>query len=183
MRIPVSGPWAVRTFAPLLPALLAGALAGCAGPRGIVPERSTLAEVRTTIGNPTDIRFDRNGDELWEFAGGPMGTQTFLIRAAPDGRVKAVTQLLTEEQFAKIVPREMSKRDVRGLLGRPSDESFLYNGTSWSWRGAFEGQYGYFVVHFDANDAVLDKTIIFDAFDGDSRGGKGSRGGRGGRGK
>jgi len=174
----------MKSFTPLLLVLLASALAGCAGPRAIVPAQSTLADVRTRIGNPTDIRFDRNGDELWEFARGPMGTETYLIRATPDGHVKSVTQLLTEDQFAKIVVRNMTKRDVRYLLGRPSDESFLHNGTSWSWRGDFDGQRGYFVVHFDHNGVVLDKIIIFDSFDGNNRGHRSGRGGRGGgRGK
>jgi hypothetical protein len=140
--------------------------------------------VRANVGNPTDVRFDDSGDELWEYAGGPRGTETYLVRAGPDGRVKAVTQLLTEDQFAKIVPGKMTKTDVRGLLGRPSDESFLYNGTSWNWRGDFGGQKGYFVVHFDRNDVVRDKIIIFDMLDGRDRGDRGSRGGRGGgRGK
>jgi hypothetical protein len=152
--------------------------------RSIVPAQSTLSEVRAKVGSPTDVRFDENGDELWEYAGGPRGTETYLVRASPDGRVQAVTQLLTEEQFAKIVPRQMAKRDVRQLLGRPSDQAFLYNGTSWSWRGDFRGQKGYFVVHFDRNDVVLDKIIIFDMLDGRDRGDRGSRGSRGGgRGK
>jgi len=168
----------------LLLALLVCVVAGCAGMRSIVPSQSNLADVRAKVGNPTDIRFDDNRDELWEYAWGPQGTQTYLVRASPDGRVKSVTQLLTEEQFAKIVPRQMTKRDVRHLLGRPSDESFLYNGTSWSWRGDFQGQRGNFVVHFGRDDVVLDKIIIFDTLDGNDRSDRGSRGGRGGgRGK
>ena len=171
---------------PALPLLVLVVIfaAACAGPRSIVPSQSTLSDVRAKVGNPTDVRFDENGDELWEYAGGPRGTETYLVRAGPDGRVKSVTQLLTETQFAKIVPRKMTKGDVRQVFGRPSDQSFLYNGTSWSWRGDFGGQRGYFVVHFDRDDVVLDKIIIFDALDGRDRGDRGSRGGRGGgRGK
>lgn len=156
-------------------------LAACAGARGIVPAQSTLSEVRTSLGSPTDIRFDRNGDELWEYARGPMGTETYRVRAGKDGRVKSVTQLLTEAQFAKIVPGQMNKADVRHLLGRPSDQAFLYNGTSWTWRVDLKPQTGHFVVHFDSNDVVLDKIIIFDVIDGPDRGDRGGRGG--GRGK
>ena len=157
-------------------------LAGCAGPQTVLPSQSTLSEVRARLGTPSDIRFDREGDELWEYARGPMGTETFLIRADKGGRVKSVTQLLTEAQFGKIVPGQMSKADVRHLLGRPSDESFLYNGTSWSWRVDLRPQTGYFVVHFDPNDIVLDKIIIFDVVDGPNQDGRGSHGGHGGHG-
>ena len=154
-----------------LPLILVILLSACVGARGIAPSHSTLAEARAKIGNPTDVRFDGNGDELWEYAGGPRGTETYLIRAGQDGRVKSVTQLLTEEQFYRIQAGKMTKVDARHLLGRPSDESFLYNGTSWSWRGQISGQRVQFVVHFDSNGAVLDKIIVLDnGKDGKERG-------------
>jgi len=159
--------------------LVVSLLAACAGPRSLVPTQSTLAEVRASMGSPTDIRFDRNGEELWEYASGPMGTETYLIRAGRDGRVKAVTQLLTEAQFGKIQPGQSDKVAVRELLGRPSDESFLYNGTSWSWRVDLRPQTGQFVVHFDPNDIVLDKIILFDITDGNDNDNGGDRGGGG----
>jgi hypothetical protein len=168
----------MRVSNALLSLFLVSLLAACAGARGIVPTQSTLAEVRASLGSPTDIRFDQNGVELWEYARGPMGTETYLIRAAKDGRVSSVTQLLTEEQFEKIIPGQMTKADVRHLLGRPSDQAFLYNGTSWSWRVDLKPQTGHFVVRFDPKDVVLDKIILIDITDGD-RGDGGDRGGGG----
>ena len=158
---------------------LAALVAGCAGARTLVPEKSNLAEVHAKLGNPTDIRFDKSGGELWEYARGPMGTETYLIRAAGDGRVTAVTQLLTEAQFNKIVPGKMTKADVRDLLGRPSDEAFLYNGTSWTWRVDLKPPTGQFVVRFDAKDVVLDKIILFDLMNGGNNDHGGGRGGGG----
>ncbi len=163
------------TRALLLP-LLVMTLAACAGVRSVVPEQSTLSTVHQSLGSPTDIRFDRNGDELWEYARGPMGMETHLIRAGDNGRVKSVTQLLTEEQFAKVVPGQMTKADVRHLLGRPSDQAFLYNGTSWSWRVDLKPETGHFVVRFGPNDVVVDKIILIDMSDGN--GDKGDRGGK-----
>ncbi|MDH3438756.1 MAG: hypothetical protein OEN48_17475, partial [Betaproteobacteria bacterium] len=89
--------------------LLASVLAGCAAPGSFVPQQSTITDVRARMGSPTDIRFDRDGDELWEYATGPRGTETYLFRFGKNGRVKAVTQLLTEEQFGKIVPTQTTK--------------------------------------------------------------------------
>lgn len=155
----------------LLPLIVATLLSGCVGARGIAPSQSMLADVRAKVGNPTDVRFDGNGDELWEYAGGPRGTETYLIRAGNDGRVKSLTQLLTEEQFYRVEAGKMTKADVRHVLGRPSDEVFLYNGTSWSWRGQISGQKVQFVVHFDSGGVVLDKIVIVDdGKDGEERG-------------
>ena len=47
----------------------AATLAGCASPRSFNPGAS-LVDVLAKAGPPTDIRFDRNGDELWEYARG-----------------------------------------------------------------------------------------------------------------
>jgi len=156
--------------------VLVSMLVACAAPKGVVPAQSTLSEVRASLGSPTDIRFDQDGDELWEYARGPMGTETYLIRAGKDGRVKSVTQLLTEERFAKIVPGQMNKAEVRHLLGRPTDQVFLHNGTSWTWHVTVRPQLGHFVIHFDANDVVLDKFILIDAGAGDSEGDRGDAG-------
>lgn len=161
----------------LLSLIFLSVLVACAGPRTVVTSQSTLSEVRASLGRPTDIRFGADGDEFWEYAHGPQGTETYLIRASQDGRVKSITQLLTVEQFAKIMPGQMNKADVRQLLGRPSDESFLYNGTSWSWRVHLVPEQGYFIVHFDPNDVVLDKFILMDISDGDGGGEKGEGGG------
>jgi len=152
--------------------LLASAtlLASCAGPGGFVSQSSTLVEVRATAGTPTDIRFDRNGDELWEYARGPMGHETYLVRAGSDGNVKEVTQLLTQERLLTIVPGSMTKQDVRHVLGRPSDESFLRVGQTWSWRYKLGGtQPGFLVVTFNPDNTVKDRYMTVDPSGGDSR--------------
>ena len=141
---------------------IAGVLAACARPGSFVPQQSTITDVRAGMGSPTDIRFDQNGDELWEYATGPRGTETYLFRFGKDGRVQSVTQLLTEERFAKIAPNQSTKSDVRDLLGRPSNQVFLSNGTSWSWRVRVGSRDGRFAVRFGPDGVVRDKGIIFD---------------------
>jgi hypothetical protein len=135
---------------------------GCAGPGSIVPHRSTLEDVRAAMGNPTDVRRAPNGDQLWEFARGPRGTETYLIRADREGRVISVTQLLTQEQFAKIVPNQTTKAEVRELLGRPSEELSLYSGLTWTWRVYVGPQDGHFVVRFRPDDVVLEASLLID---------------------
>lgn len=137
-------------------------LAGCASPRSFAPGAS-IVEVLARAGPPTDIRFDRNGDELWEYATGPQGTETYLVRSGSDRKVKEVTQLLTDEQLMKIVPGTMTKADVRNLLGRPSEQTFTGAGTVWSWRFRRDGvQPGYLTVRFNPDGTVMERIAIID---------------------
>ena len=146
-----------------------GLLAGCFNPRALVPGQSTEADVRDKMGKPTDTRVDRDGDRLWEFATGPEGTETYLVRMGADGKVKEVTQLLTEERFGKVVQGKTTKSEVRSLLGQPSQENSYPSGLSWSWRiRRGDVQPGYMVVRFNPDDTVNEKIIINDP-SGDSR--------------
>jgi len=160
---------------PLIPFALMAAmlLAGCAGVGGVIPQQSTMVEVRAKAGSPTDIWFDRNGDELWEYATGPMGFETHLLRFNADGRVKEKLQLLTEQRLQSIVPGEMTKADVRRILGRPSDQSFPRTGTAWSWRAQIGVQPGYFSVSFNPDGTVRERIVLIDPSGGGSREGPG----------
>jgi hypothetical protein len=158
----------MKNAAALIELLLAALLAGCAGAGSLVAGQSTEADVRARMGAPTDTRTDR-GDKLWEYATGPEGFHTRLVRIGADGRVREVTELLTEEQFARIVPGQTTRAEVRNLLGRPSDEATYRAGLTWSWRHLKGGaQPGYMIVKFNPNDTVAEKIIIVDQ-PGDSR--------------
>jgi hypothetical protein len=148
--------------------MFAAALTGCVSPRSFAPG-SSVEDVLARVGHPTDIRFDRNGDELWEYATGPMGTETYLVRSGSDRKVKEVVQLLTDDQLMKVVPGTMTKADVVSLLGRPSHLSFTYAGTVWSWRFKRDGvQPGYLTVRFNPDNTVMERIAIID-FSGGKR--------------
>jgi hypothetical protein len=135
---------------------------GCAAPGTLVPEQSTATFVRDRVGLPTDIRFDANGEELWEYATGPSGTQTYLVRIGRDRRVKEVTPLLTKERFDRIAPGTTTKAELRDLLGRPSDLHYLRSGLVWDWRVHLGPESGHYAVRFDENDVVREKMVITD---------------------
>ena len=150
--------------------LVIATLAGCASPRSFAPG-SSIVDMRARAGTPTDIRFDRNGDELWEYAQGPVGTETYLVRVGLDGKVKDVTQLLTDDQLMTIVPGTMTKADVRHVLGRPSDESFTGAGTVWSWRFLRYGvQPGWLTVRFNPDNTVMERIAVIDMSGGERTG-------------
>ena len=142
---------------------IAGGLAGCTNPGGIVPQQFTRVETLAKAGAPTDIRFDRNGEELWEYASGPSGFETHLVRFGADGRVKEVTQLLTPERLFTVVPGQSTKQDVRHLLGRPSEVSHHLAGEAWSWRSQVgTAQPGHLVVTFNPDNTVRERMAISD---------------------
>ena len=141
----------------------AALVAGCAGPRSLVPGQSTETDVRARMGAPRDTRVDANGDLVWEYPTGPEGVNTYFVRLGPDRKLKDVTQVLTEEQLEKVVVGKSSKADVRQLLGRPAEETVYYVGPTWYWRFLKGGvQPGYLVVAFDQNGTVSSKIAIID---------------------
>lgn len=142
---------------------IAAALAGCASPRSFAPG-SSVEEVLARSGLPTDIRMDANGDELWEYATGPAGTETYLVRSGADRKVKEVIQLLTEDRMNTIVPGKMTKAEVLQILGKPSNVMFTaHAGTVWSWRFKRDGiQLGYLTVRFNQDNTVFERIAIID---------------------
>ena len=138
-------------------------MAACAGPNSLVSGQSTEAEVRTRMGAPTDTRTEPGGEKVWEYATGPEGFHTWQIRIGADGRVRQVTQLLTEERFGTIVPGKTTQAEVRSLLGRPADDTRFRAGQTWSWRYSRMGiSPGYMVVKFSPDGTVAEKIVIID---------------------
>lgn len=141
---------------------LATLITGCAGPGSLVAGQSTEADVRARMGNPTDTRAEA-GDKVWEYATGPEGFYTYQVRIGADGRVRQVTQLLTEERFATIVPGRTTQTEVRNLLGRPMDDTNYRAGQTWSWRYMRMGiSPGYMVVKFNPDGTVAERIVIID---------------------
>lgn len=108
----------------LLP-LAAGAvflLSACASydGRGLIPGRSTAAEVEQLMGPPAEKIGEPSGDLVWFYPRGPMGRQTYAVRVAPDGVMRGIEQRLTVENLQKLVAGETTAKDVRALFGPPS---------------------------------------------------------------
>jgi SmpA/OmlA family protein len=145
--------------------ILVAMLAGCAGARSLVPGQSTEADVRAAMGAPRDSRVDSNGDRIWEYPTGPEGFTNYAVRMGPDGRVKDVTQLVTEEQLDKIVVGKTTRDEVRRLLGRPAEETVYHVGPTWYWRFLRTGtSTGYLVVTFDSAGIATSKIATQDAY-------------------
>ena len=147
---------------------LAGFLAGCGHFGALTPGQSGKDDVRASLGTPTEVRKDRNGDELWEYGGGAEGHEAYRVRIGSDGKVKDVTQLVTEERLMSVVPGRTNRDGVRDLLGPPAEQMRTRVGETWSWRYVLNGLAGHLVVSFNPDGTVRERGAVIDAINYDS---------------
>jgi hypothetical protein len=114
--------------------VLALALAGCATSRDLTPGQSTLADVEAAMGTPMERR--QVGAESWlYYPVQPFGRKVFVARVAPEGKLIAVEQRLTEEYISKLVRNQSRKEDVLALFGQPYERANYprIQREAWSW--------------------------------------------------
>lgn len=125
--------------------------------KGLTPGVTTEAQVRAQMGRPDTERTRADGSKRLEYPRGPQGTTTYMVDIDAQGRLAAVTQVLTAENFAR-VRFGMTEDEVRQLLGKRGEVAFyrLKPETVWSWKWEEGGPTGdaFFNVHFDASGVV-----------------------------
>jgi hypothetical protein len=111
-------------------------LAGCDPKRISVLEEgvSTEADVRARFGEPENI-WDSPAGRVFEYNRQPQGQKNYMITIGPDGKMAALRQVLTPENFARVQPG-MAMEDLRKLLGKPARRTPypLKRQTEWEWR-------------------------------------------------
>ena len=80
---------------------------------------STEADVRDRFGAPENVWDEPGGARTFEYNRQPAGQVNYMITIGPDGRMTALRQVLTPENFARITPG-MALDEVRRRLGRPA---------------------------------------------------------------
>ena len=113
------------------------ALVGCDPQRiGKLEEGlSTEADVRAQFGEPEKIWDAADGGRTFEYNRQPQGHQNYMVTIGLDGKMRALRQVLTPQNFAKIQPG-MAMEEVRKMLGKPmKTTSFkLKNEVDYDWR-------------------------------------------------
>lgn len=129
--------WGTAAARALAAVALLAALAACDGDRIRALEEglSTEADVRAQFGEPDRIWPGPEGSRVFEYDRQPAGQRNYMIAIGPDGRMAALRQVLTPENFAQIVPG-MTAEDVRRRLGKPARTTPypLKQETVWDWR-------------------------------------------------
>jgi len=108
----------LRRGACVASALLLAACAGFGGP-ALAPG-TPEAEVLARLGRPTHVYQDGDA-RLLEYMHGPMGQTTEMARIGPDGSLQSLAQVLTIENFARIVPGVTRKEEVLRIIGAPGE--------------------------------------------------------------
>ncbi|MDP9894246.1 hypothetical protein J2W32_003121 [Variovorax boronicumulans] len=112
-------------------------LAGCDNQRIAELEEgvATEADVRTKFGQPENIWDAPDGGRVFEYNRQPQGQKNYMITIGRDGKMSALRQVLTPENFVKVQPGMMME-DLRKLLGKPAKVTpyALKRETEWEWR-------------------------------------------------
>ena len=100
-------PFLFRALALAAAAFSLVALAGCDAQRisELQPGISTEADVRDRFGVPETIWDEADGARTLEYNRQPAGQINYMITVGADGRLVAVRQVLTPENFARNAPR------------------------------------------------------------------------------
>ena len=80
---------------------------------------STEVDVRDRFGVPEYIWQEPDGSRTLEYNRQPADERNYMITIGTDGKMSALRQVLTPQNFEKILPG-MTQEQVRRMLGKPS---------------------------------------------------------------
>jgi hypothetical protein len=113
-----------NTAASLALILALSSLSACAPlVRRTPPVGAPLAEVTARLGQPNAVYPAPDGGQVLEYRGQPMGQFQHMARIGPDGRLLSYEQVLTSENFDRVVIGHWTRDDILRNFGRPAEVS------------------------------------------------------------
>ena len=142
------------------------ALAGCDQQKISELEEgvATEADVRARFGEPEKIWDAPDGGRTFEYNRQPAGHRNYMITIGTDGKMSALRQVLTPQNFAKVQPGMMME-EVRKMLGKPARITpFELKGeVAYDWRYLESpNTHMVFTVFFDRDYRVLRTGSVVD---------------------
>jgi len=125
---------------------------------------STEADVRARFGEPEKIWDAPDGGRTFEYNRQPAGHRNYMITIGTDGKMSALRQVLTPQNFAKVQPGMMME-EVRKMLGKPARITpFELKGeVAYDWRYLESpNTHMVFTVFFDRDYRVLRTGSVVD---------------------
>jgi len=159
----------LRVFPRLVIALLAGLLLAACDPQAISELEegvSTEADVRERFGAPEAVWDGADGAQIYEYNRQPAGHTNYMITIGGDGKMVALRQVLTPQNFARIEPG-MPMEHVRRSLGKPMKITTyeLKRQTHYDWRyqdGPNTSDSKIFTVVFNSDLKVVSTGSVSD---------------------
>jgi hypothetical protein len=150
-------------------ALLAGLLLAACDPQAISELEegvSTEADVRERFGAPEAVWDGPDGAQIYEYNRQPAGHTNYMITIGADGKMSALRQVLSPQNFARIEPG-MPMEAVRRMLGKPMKITpyELKRQTHYDWRyqdGPNTSDSKVFTVVFDSDLKVVSTGSVID---------------------
>ena len=125
---------------------------------------STETDVRARFGEPAYIWQEADGSRTLEYNRQPQGARNYMITIGTDGKMSALRQVLTPQNFAKVQPGMMME-EVRKMLGKPARITpFERQGeVAYDWRYLESpNTHMVFTVFFDRDYRVLRTGSVVD---------------------
>ena len=132
--------------------------------RGLAPGQSTAQDVQALMGKPAEQFKAVDGDTIWFYPNQPFGRTTYAVRVAPDGRVRSVEQVLTEENVRRIVSGVTTRAQVREMFGPPYESSRFERQQRevWTYTIFDVNQQDYFLHVQMSNDGIVRETLMLE---------------------
>jgi outer membrane protein assembly factor BamE (lipoprotein component of BamABCDE complex) len=127
-----------------VPCLLLALLASACAVQGVRPG-ATESEILQTMGAPALELRDPDGSRHLAYPTGPFGLQTHMARIGPDGRLRALEQVLDDGRFHTIQPG-MTREELLRLIGPPAETMRFDNLRQTSWDYRFRDTWGYLAI-------------------------------------
>ena len=87
------------------------------------------------------------GGSVFYYPRGPVGRETYAVLIGADGKVQGIEQRLTDTNIAKLVRGSTTAREVRELLGPPSDTTHFERLARDVWEYTMDPLYMPFVLY------------------------------------
>lgn len=126
---------------------------------------SRESDVRLVFGQPDAVVEEGDGTRILQYPRGPAGPRTWFFQVDREGVLRGWRQVLTPENFSRIVAG-MEREQVRRMLGRPRSvvQYQLKNEEVWDWTYLEGHTPQLFNVHFDnaSGKVVRTSTTVID---------------------
>lgn len=146
----------------LLFALVLSACASYSG-AGLRPGEARLEDVARLMGEPAMRWQDPDGSVQLAYPRGPAGTDTFMVKLAPDGRLQSIVNVLKDAELARIRPGMTQEQVLRILGPRDSGRTAYFkarNELVWDWRACtYNVTIQRLYVLFDATSGLVRSTM------------------------